>query len=84
MRRYSSGQRGQTVNLLASAYGGSNPPRRTHEKKQHLRAVFSCVCEAERCFGYSQCRKRELGQEVLNERSEFRNLTPNIACDQYT
>ncbi len=29
MRRYSSGQRGQTVNLLASAYGGSNPPRRT-------------------------------------------------------
>ena len=25
MGRYSSGQRGQTVNLLASAFGGSNP-----------------------------------------------------------
>ncbi len=31
MRRYSSGQRGQTVNLLASAYEGSNPSRRTYE-----------------------------------------------------
>lgn len=29
MRRYSSGQRGETVNLLASAYEGSNPSRRT-------------------------------------------------------
>ena len=27
--RYSSGQRGQTVNLLALAYGGSNPSRPT-------------------------------------------------------
>ena len=32
MRRYSSGQRGQTVNLLASAYEGSNPSRRTKIK----------------------------------------------------
>ncbi len=29
LRRYSSGQRGQTVNLLALAYEGSNPSRRT-------------------------------------------------------
>ena len=28
-RRYSSGQRGHAVNVLASAYGGSNPSRRT-------------------------------------------------------
>ncbi len=32
MRRYSSGQRGQTVNLLAYAYEGSNPSRRTNTK----------------------------------------------------
>ncbi len=29
MGRYSSGQRGQTVNLLAFAFGGSSPPRPT-------------------------------------------------------
>ena len=28
-RRYSSGQRGQTVNLLTYVYEGSNPSRRT-------------------------------------------------------
>ena len=32
LRRYSSGQRGQTVNLLALAYEGSNPSRRTNIK----------------------------------------------------
>ena len=29
MEGYPSGQRGQTVNLLANAYGGSNPPPST-------------------------------------------------------
>ena len=29
MARYPSGQRGQTVNLLADAFGGSNPPLAT-------------------------------------------------------
>ena len=29
--RYPSGQRGQTVNLLANAFGGSNPPLPTTE-----------------------------------------------------
>src|SRR5690606_34501447 len=29
--RYPSGQRGQTVNLLADAFGGSNPPLPTDE-----------------------------------------------------
>lgn len=33
MGRYQSGQMGQTVNLLASAYGGSNPPRRIKTMK---------------------------------------------------
>ena len=32
MRRYPSGQRGQTVNLLAPAFVGSNPTRRTRQK----------------------------------------------------
>ena len=35
MRRYSSGQRGQTVNLLALAYEGSNPSRRTNENRSN-------------------------------------------------
>ena len=30
---FPSGQRGQTVNLLAYAYGGSNPPAPTKEKR---------------------------------------------------
>ncbi len=32
--RYPSGQRGQTVNLLAYAYGGSNPPLSTHLERK--------------------------------------------------
>ncbi len=41
LRRYSSGQRGQTVNLLALAYEGSNPSRRTRIKKlKHLLGHF--------------------------------------------
>ena len=43
MRRYSSGQRGQTVNLLASAYEGSNPSRRTNKNKQDVLDVFICA-----------------------------------------
>ena len=30
LRRYSSGQRGETVNLLDLSYEGSNPSRRTN------------------------------------------------------
>src|SRR5574342_151920 len=30
--RYPSGQRGQTVNLLAHAFGGSNPPLPTRQR----------------------------------------------------
>lgn len=33
MRRYSSGQRGLTVNQMALAFAGSNPARRTHTKR---------------------------------------------------
>ena len=38
--RYPSGQRGQTVNLLAHAFGGSNPPlsRERHDTAK----VFFC------------------------------------------
>ena len=34
MGRYSSGQRGQTVNLLAFAYAGSSPARPTRTKQE--------------------------------------------------
>ncbi len=37
MRRYSSGQRGETVNLLTSVFEGSNPSRRT---KQIPKGIF--------------------------------------------
>lgn len=33
MERYRSGQPGQTVNLLAYAYGGSNPPLSTRHQR---------------------------------------------------
>ena len=43
-RRYSSGQRGQTVNLLTYVYEGSNPSRRTRIKKLKLcLGIFYCV-----------------------------------------
>src|SRR5215468_10542425 len=32
--RYPSGQRGQTVNLLANAFGGSNPPLPTTPRRR--------------------------------------------------
>jgi hypothetical protein len=47
--RYSSGQRGQTVNLLASAYGGSNPSRPTRNSPQIIQLL---------CYGASAARQR--------------------------
>jgi hypothetical protein len=45
--RYPSGQRGQTVNLLANAFGGSNPPLPTsqdgHRRYQVERGNSSAV-----------------------------------------
>jgi hypothetical protein len=42
--RYPSGQRGQTVNLLAHAFGGSNPPLPTIVGKgEHARGNSSAV-----------------------------------------
>lgn len=41
MGRYRSGQPGQTVNLLASAFVGSNPTRPTL-KKQPIKMVVFC------------------------------------------
>jgi hypothetical protein len=37
--RYPSGQRGQTVNLLAYAFGGSNPPLPTTDSGGNSSAV---------------------------------------------
>src|SRR5436309_13304700 len=37
--RYPSGQRGQTVNLLADAFGGSNPPLPTTDSGGNSSAV---------------------------------------------
>ena len=34
LARFPSGQRGQTVNLLAMAFGGSNPPLATTPEKR--------------------------------------------------
>lgn len=43
MRRYSSGQRGQTVNLLATAFESSNLSRRTVSRKKQ-KNHFYCLC----------------------------------------
>ena len=47
--RYPSGQRGQTVNLLAHAFGGSNPSlptmlRLTRRQVREAHAVVQCSC----------------------------------------
>ena len=41
MGKYQSGQMGQTVNLLAYAFGGSNPSLPT--KKGHPKDVLFCI-----------------------------------------
>jgi hypothetical protein len=46
--RYPSGQRGQTVNLLAYAFGGSNPPLPT--------TVSNAVCTGRVAGGLSEMR----------------------------
>ena len=40
---YSSGQRGQTVNLLACAFGGSNPPPTTIQKPRKSGGFLLCT-----------------------------------------
>ena len=42
MGKYQSGQMGQTVNLLAYAFGGSNPSLPTKKKKRKS-AGWSCI-----------------------------------------
>jgi hypothetical protein len=41
--RYPSGQRGQTVNLLADAFGGSNPPLPTTSRDEEVCGNSSAV-----------------------------------------
>ena len=46
MARYPSGQRGQTVNLLADAFGGSNPPLATIVEPACAQAVIGARNES--------------------------------------
>ena len=46
MARYPSGQRGQTVNLLAHAFGGSNPPLATIVESACAQAVIGARNES--------------------------------------
>ena len=41
MGKYQSGQMGQTVNLLAFAFGGSNPSLPTHKMQKHAEVAQS-------------------------------------------
>ena len=60
MRRYPSGQRGQTVNLLTSVFVGSNPTRRTRpEKAGSVLAVFPAQDLTEYML-YSSMRSTEI------------------------
>ena len=54
--RYPSGQRGQTVNLLAYAFGGSNPPLPT--------TVSSAVCTGRVVGGLAEVRVAPLATTV--------------------
>jgi hypothetical protein len=61
-RRYSSGQRGQTVNLLAIAFEGSNPSRRTK---------YQSLCESMGFVVFSRAgRDSKDGAGTQDERSE--------------
>src|SRR3989441_10620370 len=66
--RYPSGQRGQTVNLLAYAFGGSNPPLPTISVDAHVtrRGGTSSVAEGRPsklggAGAYPVSRSREFG-----------------------
>ena len=62
MGRYPSGQRGQTVNLLASAFGGSNPS---------LPTVFAHIAQSEeRILGKNEVRSANLrvGSEIKSNK----------------
>ena len=60
---YSSGQRGQTVNLLAYAFGGSNPPPSTRyardakaarPRRGHRAARVTCLPPCTRFIGFAE------------------------------
>ncbi len=40
-------------------------------KRQHLRAVFSYVCEAERCASFHNASTSELAQEVVRSTASY-------------
>ncbi len=49
MRRYSSGQRGQTVNLLATAFESSNLSRRTIKKSRKPKVCGTTLINIRKC-----------------------------------
>ena len=80
LRRYSSGQRGQTVNLLTYVYEGSNPSRRTKCQNQSDSFGFVVFSSDERdskarssCEFRSEAEKEraEAGSRKISERSLF-------------
>ena len=76
LRRYSSGQRGQTVNLLTSVYEGSNPSRRTNKKSaQALPGRFLLVRREVKCVGHTS-RGFEKVSPIVLERSELNYRQP--------
>src|SRR5881397_2271004 len=67
--RYPSGQRGQTVNLLAYAFGGSNPPLPTISVDAHVTRRGGNSSAAER-------QPSKLGVAGSNPVSRSRNFGP--------
>ena len=65
---YPSGQRGQTVNLLANAYGGSNPPPSTI-----LRSEAYVILHASELRMASQIKRRM--SDIAREEIVFRELS---------
>ena len=68
--RYPSGQRGQTVNLLAYAFGGSNPPLPT--------TVSSAVCTGWIAGGLSEIRVASTRATTVH--TVVRRMPSNVFC----
>ena len=74
---YSSGQRGQTVNLLAHAFGGSNPPPTTIPMMKPPLGGFKCLLLRQS----SVVRRKDLkDQKSFRSLRSFRRRSSHPVC----
>jgi hypothetical protein len=67
MGRYQSGQLGQTVNLLAYAFGGSNPPLPTNVLSVSMMISNTALIFVMNCFTYFELNLRGEGNRQMEQ-----------------